>query len=152
MKTKNASTSMMWLQPKVKTCSLISKSFDNILNIDKTQQKSVNLVNFPVSSRISLANKSEMCSPSGHKEEVTRSSVMAAPSNSESQMSVLFNVKDTEQETLAVHRAMLAASANAEFKNIVDIHKISARKTPLEEHHKNATEPKCTAINSSPLS
>ncbi len=60
---------------KVQTWSLIIKSFYNIMNIDKTQQKSVNLDNFPVNSRISLANKSEMCSPSGHKEEVTRSSV-----------------------------------------------------------------------------
>jgi hypothetical protein len=61
---------------KVQTCLLISKSFDEIMNIDKTQQKSVDLVNFPVISRISLTNKSEMCSSSGHKEEVTRPSVI----------------------------------------------------------------------------
>jgi hypothetical protein len=35
-------------------------------------------VNFPVISRISLTNNSEMCRSSGHKEEVTRSSVIAA--------------------------------------------------------------------------
>jgi hypothetical protein len=63
-------------------------------------------------------------------------------------VSVLFKVKDTEQETLAVDRAMLAASVNSEFKNIVDIHKISAIKTLLEEHHENTAESKCAAINS----
>jgi hypothetical protein len=145
MKNKDINTSMMWLRPRCKLVhSVIDKSFDNIMNIDKTQQKSVNLVNFPVSSRSSLANKSEVCSPSGHKEEVTRSSVMAAPSNSASHVSVLFNVKDTEQ-------GPGWQSANAELKRIVDIHKISARKTLLEEHHENTTESKCTAINSTTL-
>jgi hypothetical protein len=90
------------------------------MNIGKTltQQKRVNLVNFPVISRISLTNKSEMCRSSGHKEEVTRPSVIAAPSNSASQVSVLFKVKDTEKETLAVDRAILAASADADFKRL----------------------------------
>jgi hypothetical protein len=84
------------------------------MNIGKTltQQKRVNLVNFPVISRISLTNKSEMCRSSGHKEEVTRPSVIA------SQVSVLFKVKDTEKETLAVDRAILAASANADLKRL----------------------------------
>jgi hypothetical protein len=37
---------------------------------------------------------------------------------------VLLKVKDTEQETLAVDRAILAASAKADLKNIVDIHNL----------------------------
>ena len=55
---------------KVQTCSLINKSFDNIMNIDKTQQKSVDLVNFPVGNRISLTDEGEMSRSSGHKADV----------------------------------------------------------------------------------
>ena len=55
---------------KVQTCSLIIKSFDYIMNIDKIQQKSVDLVNFPVGNRISLADEGKMSRSSGHKADV----------------------------------------------------------------------------------
>ena len=94
-----------------------------------------------------MTNTSDRFRLNGHKEEVTRPSVVSAPIDSASQNSVLFTVKDTEIETLAVGRAATSADASSKTSSKVNIHTISTRKVLLEECHKNTSEPKLTTIN-----